>query len=239
MKISFIVPSRNNFSKNNIFILKEVVSMKQWITKNCLGCDKTFEVTPARKESAKFCSRDCANMYKFKFNTDSKKKISEAIKALHSNNHYTDEWKHKISTNNARRGNKAWNSDTCIIKTCPNCSLTFKAPGKRKYTAIYCSHICRTDFLHRNKDIKKRRYYIDVWKITNRQPLHLLENIEKRGKAKKDTDNYQVDHIIPIIEGYKNNIPASVIGDISNLRMIHWKENIKRQYENKFYSTQS
>jgi len=79
---------------------------------------------------------------------------------------------------------------------------------------------------------EKRKYYQLVWKITNRQPLHLLENIEKRGKAKKGTDNYQLDHIISISDGFSKGISAEDIGHISNLRMIPWRENIKRYYKN-------
>jgi hypothetical protein len=79
----------------------------------------------------------------------------------------------------------------------------------------------------------KYRYYQEVWKVTNTQPIEQLENFNKRGKAKKGTDNYQLDHIIPIIEGYNNNISPNIIGNITNLRMIPWEENIKRQYESK------
>lgn len=79
---------------------------------------------------------------------------------------------------------------------------------------------------------EKKKYYNKVHKITKRQAIHTLEFYEKRGKSKKGTDNYQLDHIIPISEGFRNNIDPNVIGDISNLRFIPWKENILR---NKLY----
>lgn len=78
---------------------------------------------------------------------------------------------------------------------------------------------------------KKKKYYYEVKRITNRQDLESLENYEKRGKARLSQDNsdvYHLDHIIPISEGYKNGISPEVIGDISNLRMLKWKENIGR-----------
>jgi len=34
---------------------------KKWITKVCGICGETFEVTPARKDTAHFCSRECSN----------------------------------------------------------------------------------------------------------------------------------------------------------------------------------
>jgi hypothetical protein len=80
---------------------------------------------------------------------------------------------------------------------------------------------------------KKIKYYQAVWRITNKQPIEKLKNYHKRGKAKKGKDHYQVDHIISIIEGYDKGISPKKIGDIKNLRMLPWKKNIMRQYENK------
>ena len=79
----------------------------------------------------------------------------------------------------------------------------------------------------------KQRYYNEVRKITNRQDIKTLEHYEKRGKSRKGTDNYQLDHIIPISEGFRNNIDANIIGDITNLRFIPWLENILRNKQNK------
>jgi len=80
-------------------------------------------------------------------------------------------------------------------------------------------------------DKKKKKYYYEVKRITNRQDLESLENYEKRGKARLSQDNadiYHLDHIIPISAGYEKGISPKVIGDISNLRMLKWKENIGR-----------
>ena len=79
----------------------------------------------------------------------------------------------------------------------------------------------------------KQRYYNEVHKITKRQNIKSLEHYDKRGKAKKGTDNYQLDHIIPISEGFRNDIDPNIIGDITNLRFIPWKENILRNKKNK------
>lgn len=66
-------------------------------------------------------------------------------------------------------------------------------------------------------------YYKKVRKITEEQPLHLLENNEKRGRV-----DYHVDHIIPISYGFANNLPPELIGNILNLQMLYYKENIKK-----------
>ena len=72
--------------------------------------------------------------------------------------------------------------------------------------------------------LPKRLYYLKVKSITNQQPLHLLEHYGKRGMA--GDDGYHLDHIYPISLGFANNISAEKIGHISNLQMLHWKENL-------------
>jgi hypothetical protein len=38
----------------------------------------------------------------------------------------------------------------------------------------------------------------------------------------------QLDHIYPVIAGFKNNVPPELIADITNLQMLTWQENIKK-----------
>lgn len=74
----------------------------------------------------------------------------------------------------------------------------------------------------------KKKYKRHVVRITRQQDLSSLENSEKmRGLCGKH-GAYQLDHIISIDEGYKNDIPPEIIGDISNLRIIPWRENLKK-----------
>tara|TARA_R110002126_G_scaffold291330_2_gene451709 strand:+ start:1698 stop:2114 length:417 start_codon:yes stop_codon:yes gene_type:complete len=77
--------------------------------------------------------------------------------------------------------------------------------------------------LDKMKDLDKRLYYIKVWAITESQPLTKLRNSNKRGWRK-----YHLDHICSISVGYSENIPPEVIGNIDNLRFIHWKKNIDK-----------
>lgn len=70
---------------------------------------------------------------------------------------------------------------------------------------------------------EKKSYYMQVRSLTKKQPLHTLENYQKRGKF-----TYHVDHIIPIIYGYTNNIPAEQIAHISNLQIITAQENLQK-----------
>jgi len=87
---------------------------------------------------------------------------------------------------------------------------------------------------YQNKLSQKEKYYKEVRRISESQPLHLLENSDKRGKT-GDESAYHLDHIIPVSYGLLNDIPPEVIGDISNLRFIPWEENLAKgsKYEKK------
>lgn len=74
----------------------------------------------------------------------------------------------------------------------------------------------------------KEKYYKQVRRITEQQPIHLLENYDKRGLIGKHDEPYHLDHIIPIFHGWVHGIDAEIIGDISNLRFIPALENIKK-----------
>ena len=74
---------------------------------------------------------------------------------------------------------------------------------------------------------KKEFYKREVWKYTYRNDLTILENFDKRGRCGVN-NAYQLDHIISINFGWKNNIPAEQIGEMKNLKMIPWKENRKK-----------
>ena len=71
-------------------------------------------------------------------------------------------------------------------------------------------------------------YRNKVRKLTEKQPLHLLENYDKPRGVAGVVGNYQLDHIISVSYGFYNNIPPEEIADISNLRFIPWRDNLKK-----------
>jgi hypothetical protein len=83
--------------------------------------------------------------------------------------------------------------------------------------------------LSKIKDLEKRLYYIRVWIITESQPLHRLKNSDKRCFRGKTC--YHLDHRVPIIHGYNNNIPPEKIGSLSNLRFIKAEDNMKKGHK--------
>ena len=74
------------------------------------------------------------------------------------------------------------------------------------------------------------KYRNEVWRITNSQPLQLLENFDKRGQSGQE-GAYQIDHMYSILKGFKNNVPPALIGNIGNLQMIPWLENLKKGWK--------
>jgi hypothetical protein len=76
---------------------------------------------------------------------------------------------------------------------------------------IYIAPIEKSNFtMYRNK----------VKKLTE-EVKHLVDNIDKRGWK-----TFHIDHMISINYGFRNNICAYVIADISNLRLISSDENL-------------
>jgi hypothetical protein len=63
--------------------------------------------------------------------------------------------------------------------------------------------------------------------IVDRLDLSSIENIHSRGRA------YNLDHIIPVIYGFRNKIDPYIISDISNLRIITREENMKKVTQDK------
>jgi hypothetical protein len=62
-----------------------------------------------------------------------------------------------------------------------------------------------------------------VWAITSQQPLHTLENYDKRG-----FDSYHVDHTMSIWDGFRNGVAPEIVGWIGNLSMIEASKNMRK-----------
>ena len=68
------------------------------------------------------------------------------------------------------------------------------------------------------------RYARIVWKYTRKQDLNSLDNFDKRGVL-----SYHIDHKFSIFEGFKQGILPQIIGDISNLEMLYYKDNVRKK----------
>jgi hypothetical protein len=101
---------------------------------------------------------------------------------------------------------------------CASCSVKGSNNGKIRYAfkKYNVSSIEELDALLPEKEL----YYKNVWRYTYKQPLSNLENYRPERK-----NGYAIDHIYPISHGFKNKIPYELIGDISNLQMLLFREN--------------
>lgn len=70
-------------------------------------------------------------------------------------------------------------------------------------------------------------YRSEVTKVTNRQKISRLKNSEKRGRI--ELNGFHLDHIFSVQNGFLNNIPPYIIGDITNLRFISGFENCSKK----------
>jgi hypothetical protein len=97
--------------------------------------------------------------------------------------------------------------------------------NKDIYKKAYLKKIENGTYTH-PKNIDDFLYYKkQVWKVTRKQPLHTLKNIDKRGTFKTKSDPYTLDHKYSIYAGFKNNIPTYLIGNIKNLEMLKLGDN--------------
>ncbi len=83
--------------------------------------------------------------------------------------------------------------------------------------------------------VNDKEYYKRlVISFTNKQDVGQLLHCDRRGRADLTTNAYHLDHKISIVEGFKQGILPSIIGDINNLQFLPHVENIKKY--NKCYS---
>ncbi len=94
-----------------------------------------------------------------------------------------------------------------------------------EYDHIYLKKTGYTFQEYQQKLPEIRKYYQKVRTITNQQPLNELVNHDKRGISGV-SGAYHLDHKYSIAEGFKNNIDPEIIGNIINLEMIPWEENL-------------
>ena len=212
------------------------------VIKTCPSCKQPFEVVKCREFTAKFCSQKCYTVEKPNKTPWNKGKsydklydISEAnrirqIQSQHSagkcnpmyGKHHSLKTKEIMSLK--KIGYVPWNSG----KKLPGMFNHINRLGENNAYIKYVlkeEGITYREYLSHLTD--KEKYYKAVIRITRLQNIQILENYDKRANAPGE-HAYHLDHIYPIIKGFEDNIPPEIIGDISNLRFIPWKENLQK-----------
>lgn len=131
---------------------------------------------------------------------------------------------------------------TCIGKEC-NVTFTVNQASKKKY----CSHSCQQRTANvAAKGIgsrKMRNPATPEYKKYARQVHSLSQKVYEENKQIINPNNYprtlcgvedgwQLDHITPIKECFEKGLTPQEAAQVSNLRMLPWKDNLMRQYGN-------
>ena len=76
----------------------------------------------------------------------------------------------------------------------------------------------------------RQLYYEIVWMITNKQ-LHYfgIDKFKDKWWERRGIVDHHIDHMYSIKKGFENNIPPYIIGNIHNLDLIPYKENVRKQ----------
>lgn len=131
--------------------------------------------------------------------------------------------------------NEIWSKPICKNPDCVNDVIFLDyTRGYRKFCSIKCSknptQLKKNGFIKENtpKDESKIEYYKAVRRATYnsyKKYKYIINPDNLKIGLNGSGDVYQLDHIIPIIEGYNRNINPNIIGHRKNLQMLHWVEN--------------
>lgn len=130
---------------------------------------------------------------------------------------------------------------SCIGKDCVATFTVIQASTKK-----YCSHSCQQRTANvAPKGIgsrQKRNLLLTEYKQYSRMVHRLSQKIYEQNIDIINPNRYprtlcgvhggwQLDHIIPIKECFNNGVSAELASDVTNLRMLPWKDNLMRQYD--------
>ena len=145
----------------------------------------------------------------------------------------------------AKKGKSSPNKLRKIIRTCigKDCTNTFTVVPSQ--TKKYCSHSCQQRTANvAAKGIGSRKIRNPAtpeYKKYARQVHGLSQKIYEQNKQLINPNNHprtlcgikdgwQLDHIIPIKECFEKGLTPQEAAQVSNLRMLPWKDNLMRQY---------
>jgi hypothetical protein len=213
--------------------------------RNCPNCHRELEYTD-RANIARAIKRNClcASCAGDKKNTEEvKAKISKALTGRKYFNRKSNTKEGKIFLYfrdcpsckkemgyTTKYGRDRANKSASICNKCSNLihkkawKYVIKDEHVKQMTATKAGYNTYQEYL--DDFDRKKQYYREVRKVTKKQPIHTLENFDKLRTLCGIEGGYQLDHIISVNTGFDQNISPEKIGDISNLQIIPWKDNL-------------
>jgi hypothetical protein len=97
---------------------------------------------------------------------------------------------------------------------CPECVAEKSISTKLANSKSVVDPILKTDY---------EKYRQAVWRFSNRSYKKYMS------EQTRDRHNH-LDHVLSIVEGFRNNVPPEVVGSIHNLRMLEGNMNRSKSY---------
>jgi len=193
------------------------------IQKNCEHCGETFEVKDTKKgRGRRFCGPICSRRWTANNRSDTWRKKASEAKQGENNPMYGVSQTNPNSLANLNRNGWAGKTQSEESNKKRSKALTgrkLSEETKRKMSKAKSKYLSPDDPQY----TKFKKYQRKVYYWSNKNDLTQLENYDKRGK-----DGYHLDHKYSITEGFKNNIPPKVLGQLKNLEMLPAKDNISK-----------
>lgn len=146
---------------------------------------------------------------------------------------FSEEVKNKSKETNILKYGKEYASQSSLFKSKMKVNLL------EKYGVDHISKLDTTKKKLKSTNVAKgvwldsshlsdfERYKRLVWSETHKHKKALL-NFELRGKLSSNKDSYHIDHKYSILEGFKNGVLPTIIGNKNNLIMVPGLENIQK-----------
>lgn len=207
----------------------------------CLHCNSEFF---PNKETQLCCSHKCSNKYQAKIRKETiDPKTGMSLSKIYSNRAAIAIKKAGFYGSKKHREQAAFNLKKTLSQSGVRDKLKIalqnrKIKNKDGLSAAQKSAIkaMRTKAqkgmlvpIEQKPEFERYKFLVDHF--TRNANLASLENSNKRGRAKNGVQSYHLDHIYSVFDGFNNNVPPEIIGDISNLRYIPWYENVSKNYK--------
>lgn len=177
---------------------------------------------------------------------DTRLKLSAALKGI-PKGPMKDETKTKISLTKKLKCHSAWNKGLTSISDERVAASAAKQKGQKRTGNYYKPTKWKGEGNYwygksRSKELSPRYngekfnnefkdYYNKVKWLTKQTYMLHKEKLNPKNKLRTLAGipgGYQLDHIYPVIEGFKNNVPAELLAHIDNLQLLLWNVNLKK-----------
>jgi hypothetical protein len=191
------------------------------LEKVCEQCKTGFAVKDTKKGNARrFCGPICSRRWAANNRSEQWKKKASEAKLGEKNPMFGISQTNVNSLKNLNRqgfiGTHTDSSKKKISKALTGIKRSPETRAKMSKAQTYW----RPDdpeYLHFKKYTRKVYYW------SNKNDLTQLPNHDKRSR-----DGYHLDHKYSVAEGFKNNVPPTILGNINNLEFLYCRDNCKK-----------